>query len=237
MQTIKLIHESSNLPWIVTGIITLISIFYNLSATKKTRFINTITSERIRWITTLKEYIAEYYSKSHSITNTDEEIIQKLNKCERLRLSILLYLNTEDDKELIKAINDNYSLLKDWANYNLKRETTITCQKQLDDNVENYNKSLELILYKSQELFKYEWERIKVESKKGDIKGNPNKRNKAIFTAKLHRGIRISIGIIGVSIAIMYKDDFQTMGTYATMIAFFGYALDGLLQTLKEYYE
>lgn len=97
--TITLIHKSSNGPWLVTLFIGIVSIIYNINISKKTQFINTVTTERIRWMTTLKEYIAEYYSNAHTnIPPGDREaviakITAMLNECERLKLKItMIYL-------------------------------------------------------------------------------------------------------------------------------------------------
>lgn len=43
-----LIHKSSSIPWMVTLFIGIISLVYNSYATRKTQFVNTVTSERIR---------------------------------------------------------------------------------------------------------------------------------------------------------------------------------------------
>lgn len=44
MEELTLIHKSSDLHWIATKVISIISIIYNMYATKKTQFINTVTS-------------------------------------------------------------------------------------------------------------------------------------------------------------------------------------------------
>lgn len=81
LETITLIHKSSDLSCIVTVGVTFFigisSIIYNINISKKTQFINTVITERIRWMTTLKEYIAEYYSNANPhIQHGDEEIVR-----------------------------------------------------------------------------------------------------------------------------------------------------------------
>lgn len=238
-ETITLIHKSSNLSWIVTVGVTffigIISIIYNIHISKKTQFINTVTTERIRWMTTLKEYIAEYYSTAHPfIPPGDNEtvttkIITMLNECEKLKLKIILYLNPKDDKELINEIINNYDLLKQWSNYHLGLSYNIMNQQELDQLNSKFNKSLENILFKSQNMLKIEWERIKMESENGKL--NSNKYDKLI---KIHNCLRIGINIVIILLLLLFKVNINTLMICMVVIALIIYNLDWAMEYLKE---
>lgn len=241
-ETITLIHKSSNLSWIVTVGVTffigIASIIYNIHISKKTQFINTVTTERIRWMTTLKEYIAQYYSTAHTnIPPGDEEtvtakITAMLNECERLKLKIILYLNPKDDKELIDEIRANYNLLNQWSRYHLNLSCDIRNQEELDQVNSQFNNSLENILSKSQHMLKIEWERIKMESENGKL--NTNKYDKLV---KIHNYLRISISIIGVLIIIskiVFKGNLDLWIGIIAIIVLILYIINSIIEYLKE---
>ena len=236
MEELTLIHKSSDLPWIATGITAIISIIYNIYATKKTQFINTVTTERVRWITTLKEYIAQYYSTASAFNRDNDNIIENLNKCNELRLKIVLYLNPKDDKELINAINENYNLLKEWGKLKLNGSSN----EQSESKIKQYEDTLEKILSKSQGMLKNEWDRVKLEARNGNIKKNKSMNSVEVKTSKLnkintlHNFIKIIIAIFGCGISLYFRNDFEKIATVVTLIGFFGYALDGLMQILKD---
>ena len=224
MEELTLIHKSSDLPWIATMVISIISIIYNMYATKKTQFINTVTSERIRWITTLKEYIAQYYSTASAFNNYNN-IIENLNKCNKLRSKIILYLNPKDDEELINAINENYNLIKEWDKLKLSGSTN----EQSESKVKQYEDTLEKILYKSQEMLKNEWERVKLEARKGNIKKDKSMNSVETF----HNYIKIIISIFGCGTSLYFKNDFENILLVVTVIVLLLYALDAFMQILK----
>lgn len=192
--TIKLIHETSNLSWITTALVTFVlgvaSIIYNMNISKKTQFISTVTTERIRWMTTLKEYISEYYSTANtSIPNQSHEenrlrISEMLNECNRLKLKIILYLNPNDDAELINEIKANYELLVRWSNLiaRLQNEPeNIGINQYIDLLNTQFRESLENILTKSQTMLKKEWERIKMESENGKLNANKDDKYTSVY--------------------------------------------------------
>lgn len=69
--------NSSNLPVYVGIIMTLVNLYHSHKTSKKTQFINTVTNERIRWITSVREYIAEYYSAIDYNSIGSKEVINK----------------------------------------------------------------------------------------------------------------------------------------------------------------
>jgi hypothetical protein len=128
----------------------------NYSSSKKTNFINTVTSQRIIWIEQLRQDIASFLGLTHTwcmseIEGTSEEN-EILKELDRLRHVIRLRLNsdaTHDRKiaDLIKKIPD------------------LTQPSQKEDRV----KAMEELIDVSQKLLKEEWEKVKKESKNGDL--------------------------------------------------------------------
>lgn len=132
----------------------------------------------------------------------------------------------------------NYELLKEWINYRLGRPSIITSQVEFDGIMERYNNSLDTILVKSQELFKSEWERVKMESEHGKLNKRTFKEKEYQFIVKFHQLIRIAIGVSGIVIVsylgIYLNNHIEDIATAATLIGFIGYTFYGLCQNIKE---
>lgn len=127
----------------------------NRSITIKTKFVDTITSERIKWLEKLRMDISRFSGLSSfwvkSLRNVDtSESIEVLKEIDVLRVMIKLRLNPEGnyDKQIIELL-DNIPLLTD--------KTDLT-------EVDN---ALDMLTKLSQKLLKEEWNRVKKESKKG----------------------------------------------------------------------
>ena len=156
-------------------IITIISIFVSflvgaaglligLFNSRKTIFINSITSARIKYIQDIRNNIAEYCGlfyrykileelKPNEITPDKLEVIKLIDK---LKYQIMLYLNPEDemwDRKIIDAIENLRLKLNQNPEIEIRQLITIT-----------------------QYLLKLEWEGAKLESTKGLI-GRNKKRN------------------------------------------------------------
>lgn len=133
----------------IVGITNLIVILTN---SKKTTFINSITTSRIKYIQELRNTIAElcslvtsYKSRISKLDYADHfELLKQTNK---LKYQIRLYLNPADeywDSKLLELTN----------------------QIVIKDNIDPQNKIDELIVI-TQFLLKLEWEGVKRESEKG----------------------------------------------------------------------
>lgn len=93
---------------IITSIITTIM---NSNRTKKTTYINTITSNRIKWMQELKELIDRVIRKTQvnnysPIYNDEKEKIQYFDELSSIRNKVFLHLNYKgyiDDKIMIKV--------------------------------------------------------------------------------------------------------------------------------------
>jgi hypothetical protein len=129
-----------------------------LRNTRKTNFINTVTSQRVKWIEQLRQDIGSLCGLTHTWFYSSLEGTQKehdvLKEIDRLRHVIPLRLNQNAplDRNIQKLITD------------LPKLTHETKQQQLDA-------ALSELIGLSQKLLKEEWEKVKLEAVKGDLKG------------------------------------------------------------------
>lgn len=140
----------------------LISVAYGISNSKKTTYINAVTTSRIRYMESLRSYIAEFCGLMlHvALTNlTDEDKNKIIEKIDRLRFTIKLHLNRNDavDTKVIEKINSIPNLTDPGNTDKLEIEL---------------NKLTEL----TQDVLWHEWQGIKKEASKGLL--NQRDKNK-----------------------------------------------------------
>jgi len=158
----------------IKDIITLISVavtfavgatglIISLLNSRKTTFINSITSSRIKYIQDIRNSISEYCGLFYRYKMLDEhepsrltsEKLEVIKLIDRLKYQIILYLNPEDnmwDNKIIGAIEE------------LRLKLNEDCEQEI--------KQLIVI---TQYLLKLEWEGAKLESKKGLISDKEKK--------------------------------------------------------------
>ncbi|TAM46545.1 MAG: hypothetical protein EPN55_05175 [Gammaproteobacteria bacterium] len=128
----------------------------NYRASRKTSFINTVTSQRVKWIEQLRQDVSSFSGLTHTWCCSElegkPEEKEILKEIDRLRHVIRLRLNpdgTHDRKiaQLIRKIPD------------------LTHISQRDELTE----ALEELTTTTQLLLKEEWEKVKAESKDGDL--------------------------------------------------------------------
>jgi hypothetical protein len=135
----------------------------SLMNSRKTTFINAITSSRIKYIQDIRNSISEYcglfYRYKILIDNSADlsnEKLEVLKSIDKLKYQIMLYLNPEDkiwDKKIIALIEELRLKINENPEAQIKELITIT-----------------------QYLLKLEWEGAKLESKKGLV-SEQEKRN------------------------------------------------------------
>ncbi len=198
---------------IITAILGGINIYISYQRNMKSNYINTITAERIRWITSLKELLSEFISLNYYDHKVwDKEYKQKVAKAKN---QIKLYLNKNDkfDKAIIRQVDICSAKM-----LNLK-----TCS----------NNDMNKLVNLSQKMFKNEWERVKRESKYSDI----DKKTISFFPKGFHQWFRLVIGLLGAIIGVLFTSDtigFDTMAGIVTIVGFLGYTIDGLLLNVDE---
>jgi len=129
----------------------------NYRASRRTSFINTVTAQRVKWIEQLTQDISAFSGLTHTWCFSElegkPEEAEVLKEIDRLHHIIRLRLNpsgTHDQKieELIRRI---------------PQLTHVTKRDEL-------KQALEEVTVASQKLLKEEWDKVKEESKYGDLK-------------------------------------------------------------------
>jgi len=131
---------------VLTFIIAVFSIIIN----KRNIFINSVTFERVKWISDLRENISSFVGLTHHWIMSNDKEGQKSNEIlkdiDKLRYLIKLQLNPEGkyDQEIIKCIETLPQVVYDLPKF---REES---QKLINN---------------TQDLLKQEWEKVKKEAR------------------------------------------------------------------------
>ena len=132
----------------------------NYRNSKRTTFINTVTSERVKWIEKLRQSISTFCGLAHywrfSTTKGSDDQKSKIEEIDKLRHLIVLQLNPHGtiDKEIQTLVGEIVSM----------------SSGHRDVSNEDYRKQLDRLTAKTQELLKAEWEKVKDESVYGDLR-------------------------------------------------------------------
>ncbi len=134
---------------VAIGIATLL---YNQSASKRSAFINTVTSERVKWIEKVRKNIAALIAlcerRSRTSSGTELEEIHRM--IDPLQYEIRLQLNPIEDQTIEEMLN------------RLPSHTRSPYADELRDLLNELTRA-------TQQLLKREWEKAKKESVKGDL--------------------------------------------------------------------
>ena len=129
---------------------------YARQAARKSGFVNTVTAQRVVWIELLRQDIARFVGLTHNWavsrlegTAEENEVLQEIDT---LKNTIRLRLNPDDtnDRKIAALI---------------KRVPELTHEI----HHEELRKVLEEIVVTTQRMLKDEWEKVKKESKDGDL--------------------------------------------------------------------
>jgi hypothetical protein len=129
----------------------------NFRASRTTSFINTVTSQRIKWIEQLRQDIAAYcgltYTWCFSEIEGKPQEFEVLKEIDRLRHVIRLRLNPD-------------------GTFDRKIQALVNRIPELTDSSkrEELKKALGELVEISQVLVKEEWEKVKAESEHGNLK-------------------------------------------------------------------
>jgi hypothetical protein len=128
-------------------------------ATRKASFINTVTAQRVLWIEQMRQDVSQFVGLTHTWAMSSHERTQPeaevLKEIDRLRHVIRLRLNPDDtpDRKIAALV---------------KLIPTLTHESK---HAELFT-ALEHLIVATQEMLKAEWEKVKAESKDGDLKNN-----------------------------------------------------------------
>jgi hypothetical protein len=141
---------------VVTFVLGVWNLVANLRANKRTTFINTVTSQRIKWIEQLRQDISAFagltYHWSHSDLEGKSNEAEVVKEIDRLRHVIRLRLNPSGEQDKIIE-----ALIAEIPHY-----TDPSRQKELVDALERLTRA-------TQALLKEEWEKVKQESQEGPL--------------------------------------------------------------------
>lgn len=140
----------------VTLVLGIWNLWNNHKTTRKNNFINTVTNQRIQWIEQLRQNIASFLGLTHTWCESEiegkPEEIEILKELDRLRHLIQLRLNAD------ATIDRKIAAL-------IKKIPDLTQSSQKPER----KKAMEELSDLSQQLLKEEWEKVKKESKDGDL--------------------------------------------------------------------
>jgi hypothetical protein len=144
---------------VVTLLLGIYNAIQNYRNSKRTSFINTVTSERVKWIEKLRQSISTFCGLAHywrfSTEKGSEDERKKIEEIDKLRHLIALQLNPRGsiDKEIQRLVGEIVSMSSG--------------DRQVGKD--EYRKHLETLTEKTQELLKVEWEKVKEEAVRGDL--------------------------------------------------------------------
>ncbi len=130
----------------------------NYRSSRRTTFINTVTSQRIKWIEQLRQDVSAFSGLTHtwcfSALEDKPQEYRGLKEIDRLRHVIRLRLSPArvHDQKIDKLIEEIPNLT-----HESQREKLVNALSELTRT--------------TQLLLKEEWEKVKAESKRGDING------------------------------------------------------------------
>jgi hypothetical protein len=126
---------------------------------RRTTFINTVTTERVKWIDKVRESVSTFCGVAHfwrfSTIRGSAEEKQKLEEIDKLRHLIVLQLNPTGamDNQIEKLVGEIVSM----------------SSGHLGVGVKEYREHLHKLTKQTQELLKAEWDKVKEEAKWGDL--------------------------------------------------------------------
>ena len=146
---------------LLTFVVAVWNIINNFRLSRRTAFINTVTTERVKWIEKLRGNISAFcgltYTWCFSELEGKPNELEFLQQIDKLRYLIRLQLNPEGDHD--KTIELLIAKIPD-----------LTHASQQDE----LRHALNELIVTTQKLLKEEWDKVKEESKHGDLKEEPH---------------------------------------------------------------
>lgn len=143
---------------LLTFVLGVWNLVYNFRNSRRTTFINTVTSERIKWIQGTREAISTLCGRAYYWLMTQDEISQEESnnvrkEVDKLRMLVKLQLNPNSmrDRKIIRLVDE------------MSRYTDKLHQEEM-------RRLLDKIISESQALLKGEWDKVRDESVHGDLR-------------------------------------------------------------------
>jgi hypothetical protein len=139
------------------------NLIYNILLTRRTTFINTVTSERVKWINNVRENISKFVGLNHHWFvlkhDIDKAKIDEITRDLRvLRYYIKLQLNPRPEAMIDKKIMEIVDEIAD---------------KTSTYDVLKLHEMLNSLISSGQELLKAEWDKVKREAQRGALADKP----------------------------------------------------------------
>jgi SOS-response transcriptional repressor LexA len=139
----------------VTLVLGVVNLYFTLKAGKRTTFINTVTSERVKWIGKVRQNMASLCSLCDQWMNHPQQASAPAlqQHIEQLKAEVTLQMNPGDpeDKEIARLL----ARLPSWTR-------TMT--------QEEYMKLHAALITATQAMLKREWDKVKAEAVHGDLR-------------------------------------------------------------------
>ena len=132
------------------------SAFTAMIVAKRTAFINTVTSERVKWIQKVRENVSRFVGLTHTWLRSEEDEAKRQALTEEidvLRYHIKLQMNPESTLDM--AIIEKIDKIPNLAS---RPGDIFPVHQAMDELIEA-----------TQKMLKEEWEKVKGEAKRGDL--------------------------------------------------------------------
>lgn len=140
----------------VTLTLGIANLVYNLITSRRAAFVNTVTSERIKWISKVRENISNLCALCDQwMMHRPQDAAELQRKIEQLKNEIRLQLNPNDPED--QDIERLLGRLPNWT------------QSMTPEDYWNLQNAL---ITSAQTLLKREWDKVKDESTQGDLRSN-----------------------------------------------------------------
>lgn len=140
---------------VVTLVLGLVNLYSNLRVAKRTAFVNTVTSERVKWIAKVRENVSTLCSLCDQwmLHRTQDNTPELQRQIERVKNEIRLQLNSSDPDD--QDIERLLARLPSWTN---------------SPTHEEYSKLQATLVSATQAMLKREWDKVKDEAVRGDLR-------------------------------------------------------------------
>ncbi len=155
---VPIIETKDILLWaglVVTLALGLVNLYFNLRVARRATFINTVTSERVKWIAKVRNDVSTLCSLCDQwmLHRTQDSTPELQRKIEQMRNEIRLQLNPNDIED--QDIERLLARLPSWTN---------------SMTPEEYWKLQALLVDATQAMLKREWDKVKDEAVRGDLR-------------------------------------------------------------------
>ncbi|MFN0313927.1 MAG: hypothetical protein ACKVQA_02645 [Burkholderiales bacterium] len=140
---------------LVTLVLGLVNLYFNIRTAKRTAFVNTVTSERVKWIAKVRENVSTLCSLCDQwmFHRTQESTPGLQRQIEQMKNEIRLQLNPKDVED--QDIERLLARLPSWTN---------------SMTPEEYSKLQGNLVSATQAMLKREWDKVKDEALYGDLR-------------------------------------------------------------------